>query len=131
MTSGRGLVFVPDPYAVEVDAGIRVWISSRIRTKRELFAAIQRQLKLPSHFGGNWDALDECLHDLSWLPDDPEIVLIHDGLPFGIGPSESRRIYLELLAGLLEADAGTPSPWTIIFPLSVRNQLSQLAVEES
>jgi|GEM_PF-985440 len=130
MTAGRGLLFVADPYDVLVEQGVRAWISARIRTKRELFAALQRQLHFPSYFGGNWDALNDCLHDLSWLPEHQEIVLIHDGLPFGVGPSRSRQIYLELLAGLLEADATGPSRWTIVFPNEVRNRVTPLSLAE-
>lgn len=130
MTSARGLLFVHDPYEEATGPGLRVWVSHRIRTKRELFVALARQLHFPSHFGGNWDALNDCLHDLSWLPDPEEIVLIHDGLPFGVGPSRSRRIYLELLAGLLEDDACGPSRWTLVFPTDVRDQVTRLSTSE-
>ncbi len=39
----------------------------RIRGKRGLFAALARALHFPETFGGNWDALADCLQDLSWL----------------------------------------------------------------
>ncbi|MEZ5564264.1 MAG: barstar family protein [Gammaproteobacteria bacterium] len=32
----------------------------------ELFVRLQEQLKLPAWFGQNWDALADCLTDLSW-----------------------------------------------------------------
>jgi RNAse (barnase) inhibitor barstar len=33
-----------------------------------LFSEMKIQFKLPDYFGQNWDALDECLADLEWLP---------------------------------------------------------------
>jgi RNAse (barnase) inhibitor barstar len=36
--------------------------------KDELLQRLARALQLPSSFGYNWDALADCLRDLSWLP---------------------------------------------------------------
>lgn len=38
------------------------------RTKRELLARLARALEFPDWFGGNWDALADCLGDLGWRP---------------------------------------------------------------
>jgi RNAse (barnase) inhibitor barstar len=34
--------------------------------KTSLLAGIGLALNFPEYYGGNWDALDECLADLSW-----------------------------------------------------------------
>jgi hypothetical protein len=54
-------------FAVAVNA-------SAIHTEESLLSAIATAMNFPSYFGMNWDALDECLRDLSWL--DPKGVLL-------------------------------------------------------
>jgi RNAse (barnase) inhibitor barstar len=46
-------------------------------SKGELIARIGRALEFPSWFGQNWDALFDCLTDLSWAPA-PGYVLIFE-----------------------------------------------------
>lgn len=41
--------------------------AGRMTTQARLFDEIAQTLRFPSYFGRNWDALDECLHDLDWL----------------------------------------------------------------
>jgi hypothetical protein len=74
-----------------------VRLPSRIRTKRRLFKILARKLLLPDYFGQNFDSLEECLRDLSWLPPGP-VVLIHRDVPFA-NESEEREIYLGILHG--------------------------------
>ncbi|MGH8712941.1 MAG: barstar family protein, partial [Casimicrobiaceae bacterium] len=35
--------------------------------KAALLAALGKTLKLPEHFGNNWDALADCVEDSDWL----------------------------------------------------------------
>ncbi len=39
-----------------------------VRNKHELLERFARDLAFPDWFGSNWDALQDCLTDLSWLP---------------------------------------------------------------
>jgi RNAse (barnase) inhibitor barstar len=40
---------------------------ARVESKKALLAAFADGLKLPPHFGDNWDALADCLEDGDWL----------------------------------------------------------------
>ena len=74
---------------------IRVRVPSGIRSKQKLLGMFAKQLRFPRYFGWNWDALEECLHDLSWLPAEQPILVIHEALPFS--ESDNRRTYLAIL----------------------------------
>jgi len=41
---------------------------SAISTKEQLLGAVATEMQFPAYFGGNWDALEECLRDMTWLP---------------------------------------------------------------
>jgi len=43
---------------------------SRVADAKDLMGVISRSMKFPDYFGWNWDALEECLLDLEWLPAD-------------------------------------------------------------
>jgi RNAse (barnase) inhibitor barstar len=44
--------------------------------KDDALARFARALAFPEWFGGNWDALADCLSDLSWWPADGYVLLL-------------------------------------------------------
>jgi len=40
--------------------------------------AIAKALRFPDWFGGNWDALEDCLGDLSWRPGDGHVLVFRN-----------------------------------------------------
>jgi hypothetical protein len=47
--------------------------------KEALLARVAEALGFPDWFGGNWDALEDCLCDLSWRPGDGHVLLLAGG----------------------------------------------------
>lgn len=60
----------------------------------ELLRSLYYILWFPGYFGFNWDALYDCLRDLSWIPC-KKVVLVHESLPKL--NDEDLRVYLEVL----------------------------------
>src|SRR6266852_9437625 len=48
----------------------------KMTTVSALFDEFAAALQFPSYFGENWDAFDECLTDLDWLPAEGYVLLI-------------------------------------------------------
>jgi RNAse (barnase) inhibitor barstar len=67
-----------------------------IRDKASLLSHYAKAGHFPDYFGNNWDALNDCLRDLSWIKQ-KRIVVIHNDLPLSNNEKELST-YLEILA---------------------------------
>lgn len=65
-----------------------------VRGKADLLARFAEALQFPDWFGQNWDALADCLSDLSWLQGSPPRILLIEGLS---GREEALPILFEIL----------------------------------
>ncbi len=48
-------------------------------SKPAILEALSTELRFPAWFGDNWDALQDAVCDLSWLPESRGIVLVVEG----------------------------------------------------
>jgi hypothetical protein len=90
------------------------------RGKQKLLGVLAQQLSFPNYFGWNWDALEECLRDLSWLSEVKQISIVHEAVP--LSPrGEQLKTYLQILAVAIRRRSETPGPrLEVVFPDELR-----------
>ena len=110
-------VFSDDPAAYRAQGAFVVRIPAKARGKEKLLGVLAAKLRFPGYFGHNWDALEECLQDLSWLADQQRVVIVHEALPFSAA-GESLSIYQGILADAVAVhrQRGTPPQLDVVFP---------------
>src|SRR5262245_57765695 len=124
----HGLVFVDSPSEFRDAAALVVRVPCGIRSKEKLLAVLSGKLRFPGYFGWNWDAFEECLNDLTWLPPGP-IILVHEDLPFGVH-SPHRATYLDILRGTAAHHVAGGRALTVVLPSELREEISLGASEQ-
>lgn len=61
------------------------------------FEAIADALRFPDWFGGNWDALADCLRDLEWLPAKGYLLLFEHADAWRDAAPDEFKLLLEIL----------------------------------
>jgi hypothetical protein len=74
---------------------VRGW---KCQTKETLHNEIGAALQFPGYYGENWNALDECLHDLSWLPAGRYLLVINCVEKLLPDDDQSLRLFLDVLS---------------------------------
>ncbi|MBR0705334.1 barstar family protein [Bradyrhizobium liaoningense] len=104
------------------DAAVHANVPQSITTKRALLTAIATQLSFPDYFGGNWDALEECIRDLSWLPSG-RVLVTHVDVPL-VEDVRSAMVYVAILKGAAsKLSTSEHHPLSIVFPAQYRDQV--------
>jgi RNAse (barnase) inhibitor barstar len=100
---------------------VRVIRGTKSRTSGDFFNECAAALQFPDYFGENWDALDECLSDLEWLPGDAYLLVVTEADLLLDREPDHLRTLLEVLerAGGEWAKAldsqGVPRPFHVVF----------------
>jgi RNAse (barnase) inhibitor barstar len=96
-------------------------VPSGIADRQALFEALRCGLELPAYFGFNWDALSDCLRDLSWIQS-RRVAILHSELP-AMSLKEVTK-YLEVLSDcVLEWKPGEAHELIIVFPPGAREAI--------
>lgn len=80
--------------------------------KAALMARVARALAFPDWFGNNWDALEDCLTDLSWSKADGHILLFEGAADL---PADERGILIDVLASSAASWAERRRPFFAVF----------------
>jgi hypothetical protein len=80
-------------------------------------------LEFPDYFGQNWDAMDECLQDLTWLPAGT-LALVHAEVP--PVPPDILTTYLKLLREAVAYWQTKRRDFRVVFPQNTRSVVEQL-----
>ena len=120
----EALVHPPTGFALKVIKG------AKCQTTDGLLRECARALDFPDYFGHNWDALEECLIDLEWLPAKGYILLFTDAAQVLPDDEEEYTTLLEVLRDAGEAwgsgQAGMgrqqATPFHVLFAISEREK---------
>lgn len=76
------------------------------QTKDGMLERIAKALAFPDWFGGNWDALEDCLIDLSWCEAEGHVLVFS-----GLRPSDDLGVLIDVLASSAEFWAARGRPF--------------------
>ena len=116
---------------------------SVIANRQDLLEAFAEDLNFPEYFGQNWDALEECLADLEWLPAKGYVLLLTAAEMILPEDEEDYATFLEVLSDAGEAwgsgmEAKRPKPFHVVLAVAEGDKskrahwgIEQIAVQSS
>lgn len=105
-----------------------VEVPSGIRSKKELLRLLGASLNFPDYYGVNWDAFEECIRDLSWLPDG-NVVIKHNDLPVE-NDEDSVQTYLAILRDAVAKWSDCEERNLIsVFPIQLKSRVMSAVTE--
>ncbi|WP_226545657.1 barstar family protein [Bacillus thuringiensis] len=63
-----------------------------------VFSEFSKKMNFPDYFGGNWNAFDECMNDLSWLKAEQYVIWISDTDKLLVNDNENFEVLIEILS---------------------------------
>jgi RNAse (barnase) inhibitor barstar len=103
----------------------RVVLPPGLSTKAALLNVLAQEFMFPDYFGENWDAFEECIRDLSWLPDG-DVALEHADVPLASN-ARDLHTYLSILREVVEgARLSVTGRFHVTFPPEAREYIQAL-----
>ena len=69
----------------------------KINSKQTFLKQAAEAMEIPTYFGANWDAFDECITDLTWCPAQRYVILYHHADIFAQAEPTQYQIALDIL----------------------------------
>lgn len=99
---------------------------ARCTTKADLLTAFARALEFPDYAGDGWDAFEECLNDLEWLPGGGYVVVIGAAERLLPGAEQDYATFIDILesagrewaAGRTGEFSRPPVPFHVVLAVS-------------
>lgn len=83
--------------------------------KEDFLGDVSRSMRFPDWFGGNWDALADCLKDLSWMPAKGWVVILEKSKHFCGGHGREFKEAMQAMSDAAEYWRAQGKPfWTLI-----------------
>lgn len=82
-----------------------------------LFQRMASHLRFPAWFGYNWDALQDCLRDLSWLPEGGHALVFEHLVQFRDADEDGFDTLLDILDTVAEEAEVHDQPWQVFMVL--------------
>ncbi len=95
-----------------------------VNGKQDLLELLKDKLKFPDYFGFNWDALNDCLADFTWLIQ-KKIIIVHNERP--CLSDKDMGIYVGILVGEIHDwrkwKNGKIHQLEVVFPESCKDEV--------
>jgi Barstar (barnase inhibitor) len=85
-----------------------------IFSKEVFLNQIAEAMQFPTYFGANWDALEECLKDLSWYPAQGYVLIYHQPEVFAQAQPEQWQVAYDILQSAVEYWNHTEIPMRLV-----------------
>lgn len=112
--------------AVELEFAVARVDFAGCADKHDALTRIAAGLRFPAWFGHNWDALNDCVNDLSWWPAPGYLLLIEHAGPWQAEHGEDAATLVEILNDAAQDWAKSRVPFWALLPLP-QAELEQMA----
>lgn len=126
MPRSQSFQFVDDLDRIAAETSGVVEIPAGITNKGQLMQVLVRAVPLPDYFGGNWDALDECLRDRLLEDGRLPFCLLHRDLPLGQDTQDCRDYLFLLNDTLVWSKKSATCEFTVLFPQEAASAVERI-----
>lgn len=87
---------------------------SSVSNKKQFLEACAKAMQLPSYFGGNWDALADCVRDFNWFKATGYVLHVTDAEKFAKASADDYATALSVFAEAAEFWKGRDAPFVVL-----------------